>query len=158
MSIRMTIYPDECDSFGHLNQASYLALFERARWELLARGPGMNVFAEAGVWPAVRRATIDYHAGAWPGDVLEFTTELAGRGRTSFTLRQQASRTRDGRLVATLETVFVCIDRDERPVAVPDTVLAAIAATPRHTTLASGQAMAWDGAGQGGVAVLFVHG
>lgn len=158
MTIRLTIYPDECDAFGHLNQASYLALFERARWELLARGPGMDVFAEAGVWPAVRRATIDYHAGAWPGDVLEFTTELAGRGRTSFTLRQRASRTRDGKLVATLETVFVCIDRQERPVEVPEAVLAAIAATPRRSALASGHVLAWESAGQGGVPVLLVHG
>lgn len=158
MSIRLTIYPDECDAFGHLNQASYLALFERARWELLARGPGMDVFAEAGVWPAVRRATIDYHAGAWPGDVLEFSTALAGRGRTSFTLRQEASRTRDGKLVAALETVFVCIDRQERPVEVPAAVLAALTAAPRRTTLPSGTTIAWEAAGHEGIPVLFVHG
>ena len=52
MSVKLTIYPDQCDAYGHLNQASYLALFERARWELLARGPGMDVFERAGVWPA----------------------------------------------------------------------------------------------------------
>ena len=30
MDIDLLIYPDLCDSFGHLNQASYLTLFERA--------------------------------------------------------------------------------------------------------------------------------
>ncbi len=125
-AVTLTVYPDECDAFGHLNQASYLALFERARWELLARGPGMDAFARSGVWPAVRRATVDYHAGSWPGDRLEFTLELVGRGRTSFTLRQRAVRVGDHRLVATAELVFVCIDQKERPVAVPDDILAAL--------------------------------
>jgi acyl-CoA thioesterase FadM len=46
--IDLPVYPDECDAFGHLNQASFLTLFERARWEMLARGPGMNVFERAG--------------------------------------------------------------------------------------------------------------
>src|SRR5690606_7941782 len=114
MSIQLTVYPDECDAYGHLNQAAYLALFERARWELLARGPGMDAFLRAGVWPAVRRCTIDYHAGVWPGDVLEFRTELVSRGRTSFPLRQRAVRQHGQRLAGTLESVLVRIDGDER--------------------------------------------
>src|SRR5690606_23439849 len=149
MTVRLTVYPDECDAFGHLNQASYLALFERARWELLSRGPGMDVFERAGVWPAVRRATIDYHSGVWPGDVLEFSTELVSRGRTSFTLRQRAVRRHDQRLAATLESVFVCIDTEERPVALPDAVLAALASEARRVTLPSGAVIGFDEAGQG---------
>lgn len=158
MSVKLTVYPDECDAFGHLNQSAYLALFERARWELLSRGPGMNVFVEAGVWPAVRRATVDYHAGAWPGDVLEFTTELVSRGRTSFTLRQRAVRERDQRLSATLETVFVCIDANERPAPIPEAVLGALAAEPRRRVLANGVTVAFDEAGQGGTPLVLVHG
>lgn len=158
MSVKLTVYPDECDAFGHLNQASYLALFERARWELLSRGPGMDVFERAGVWPAVRRATIDYHAGVWPGDVLEFSTELVSRGRTSFTLRQRAVRHHDQRLAATLESVFVCIDNEERPVALPDAVLAALASEARRVTLPSGAVIGFDEAGQGDPPVVLLHG
>ncbi len=124
--VEFTIYPDECDAYGHVNQATYLVLFERARWVLLERGPGLDVFTRAGVWPAVRRASVDYHTGAWPGDVLRFEAELVHRGRTSFTLRQRAIRSRDGSLVATAELVFVCIDHDQHPVAVPEGVLEAL--------------------------------
>jgi YbgC/YbaW family acyl-CoA thioester hydrolase len=124
--IHLTVYPDECDTFGHLNQAAYLALFERARWALLAEGPGMKVFERAGVWPAVRRTTVDYHASAWPGDVLAFAIEVVQRGRTSFTLKQRAVRVSDQRLVAEAEILFVCIDRSERPVPVPDEIIAAL--------------------------------
>src|SRR5690606_2937496 len=75
-----------------------------------------------------------------------------------FTLRQRAVRDRDARLAATLETVFVCIDQEERPVEIPDAVLAALAAEPRRITLANGLTMAWDEAGREGQVVVLLHG
>src|ERR1041385_4813295 len=93
--IDLTVYPDECDAFGHLNQASFLSLFERARWEMLARGPGMDVFTRNGAWPAVRKTSVDYHAAALPGDILRFAQTLVHHGRTSFTMRQTARRVKD---------------------------------------------------------------
>src|SRR4051812_32876119 len=119
MEIDLTVYPDECDAFGHLNQASFLTLFERARWEMLAQGPGMDVFSRAGAWPAVRKTTIDYHAAAFPGDVLRFHQALVHHGRTSFTMRQSARRLKDDTLIATAEFVFVTINREGRPIPVP---------------------------------------
>jgi 3-oxoadipate enol-lactonase len=117
--IDLVVYPDECDAFGHLNQASFLSLFERARWEMLLRGPGMDVFTRAGAWPALRKTVIDYRAAAFPGDVLRFHQALTHHGRTSFTMRQTARRVRDDALIASAEFVFVCIDREGRPVPVP---------------------------------------
>jgi 3-oxoadipate enol-lactonase len=117
--IDLVVYPDECDAFGHLNQASFLSLFERARWEMLHRGPGMDVFTRAGAWPALRKTVIDYRAAAFPGDVLRFHQALTHHGRTSFTMRQTARRARDETLIASAEFVFVCIDREGRPVPVP---------------------------------------
>ena len=117
--IDLVVYPDECDAFGHLNQASFLSLFERARWEMLPRGPGMDVFTRAGAWPALRKTVIDYRAAAFPGDVLRFQQALTHHGRTSFTMRQTARRVRDETLIASAEFVFVCIDREGRPIPVP---------------------------------------
>ena len=117
--IDLVVYPDECDAFGHLNQASFLSLFERARWDMLLRGPGMDVFTRAGAWPALRKTVIDYRAAAFPGDVLRFQQALTHHGRTSFTMRQTARRVRDETLIASAEFVFVCIDREGRPVPVP---------------------------------------
>jgi 3-oxoadipate enol-lactonase len=117
--VDLVVYPDECDAFGHLNQASFLSLFERARWEMLLRGPGMDVFTRAGAWPALRKTVIDYRAAAFPGDVLRFQQVLTHHGRTSFTMRQTARRVRDETLIASAEFVFVCINREGRPVPVP---------------------------------------
>src|SRR6476660_2894830 len=118
--IDLTVYPDECDAFGHLNQASFLSLFERARWEMLVRGPGIDVFTRADAWPAVRKTVIDYHAAAFPGDVLRFHQTLTHHGRTSCIMGQTARRVKDDVLIATAEFVFGVIIREGRPIAVPE--------------------------------------
>src|SRR3954467_1939451 len=117
--IDLVVYPDECDAFGHLNQASFLSLFERARWEMLHGGPGMDVCPRAAAWPPLRKTVIDYRAAAFPGDVLRFQQALTHHGRTSFTMRQTARRLRDETLIASAEFVFVCIDPGGRPTPVP---------------------------------------
>jgi YbgC/YbaW family acyl-CoA thioester hydrolase len=160
--ITLTVYPDECDAFGHLNQASFLSLFERARWETLARGPGMDVFTRLDTWPAVRKTIVEYHAAAFPGDVLRFHQALTHVGRTSFTMRQSARRVRDDTLIATAEFVFVCINREGRPVPVPAVFSEFMAA--RHTASGDAQRVTVNGVNLAvevrgeGPAVLFIHG
>ena len=135
--VEVTVYPFECDAFGHLNQASCLAVLERARWDALARGPGMDVFKRHGVWPAARRTTIEYRAAAYAGDVLRVEMTVTDRGTTSFTMRHTAKRTGDDVVIAEAEMVFVCIDRGGRPAPIPDEISRAIGATrgPTRDTL-----------------------
>jgi YbgC/YbaW family acyl-CoA thioester hydrolase len=121
--VDIKVYPYECDAFGHLNQAACLQLLERARWESLAGGPGVDLFSRNGVWPAARHTTITYEASALPGDVLRVEVETVKRGTTSFTLRQRAIRTRDQKLIVEAELTFVCVDRIGRPTPVPDEVV-----------------------------------
>jgi YbgC/YbaW family acyl-CoA thioester hydrolase len=159
--IDLTVYPDECDAFGHLNQAAFLSLFERARWEMLARGPGMDVFTRAGTWPAVRKTVIDYHAAAFPGDVLRFHQALTHRGRTSFTMRQTSRRVGDDTLIATAEFVFVCVNREGRPIPVPEEFGAFMSVRrdsgDAQRLTVNGVNLAVEVRGEG-PAVLFVHG
>ena len=159
--VEQVVYPDDCDAFGHLNQASFLRVFERARWDMLSRGPGMDVFARHGAWPAVRRTVIDYHAPAFQGDVLRVRQALVHLGRTSFTMRETARRASDGTLVATAEFVFVCIDREGRPVPVPAEVgeyfQASPSAGPADRLSVNGVSLAVEQRGSG-PGVLFIHG
>ncbi len=123
-SVEVTVLPDDCDSYGHVNQAAFLRLFERARWEALDRGPGADVFERHDVWPAARTATVTYHSPAHPGDRLRFDTTLTHVGETSFTLHQVARQSADRTLVAEIETVFVCIDRKGASTPVPEAIRA----------------------------------
>lgn len=160
-AVDVTVYPFDCDAFGHLNQAAVLVLLERARWDALAQGAGMDLFTRHGLWPAVRRATIDYRAGAFPGDVLRVDTVPVDRGTTSFTLRHSAKRVSDGTVICEAELVFVCVDRVGRPAPIPEEI-------SRSMGLARGgrdvQRVAVDGVELAvevrgdGVPILFVHG
>jgi 3-oxoadipate enol-lactonase len=123
-AIEVTVYPYECDAYGHVNEAAYLTIFERARWEALARGPGAGVFSRHQVWPAVRKATLEFLAPAFPGDVLSVDVHLERLGRTCLVLRQGATRVADGALLAKAHLVFVIVDGKGRPVAIPDEVAA----------------------------------
>ena len=163
LPVSFTVYPDNCDTFGHLNQAAFHVLFERARWQLLAEGPGMGLFECEGVWPAVRRAVIEYLAPAFAGQELRFQQTVTRLGRTSFTMRQVARRSTDDTLVATLESVFVCIDRSGAAVAVPAAVAAWLlpsappVTAPHHRVAVHGVELALDDRGSG-PALLFLHG
>ncbi len=161
-SVELTVFPFDCDAFGHLNHAAVLTLFERARWESLARGPGMDLFHKSGVVPVVRKATVEYRAVALPGDVLRVELVITHRGTTSWTARQTAKRVTDGAVIADAEIVFVCLDRAGRPVPLPDEVGRALG--PRTPAAHEAQRIAVDGAelavdvrGEG-MPLLFVHG
>jgi 3-oxoadipate enol-lactonase len=161
--VSITIYPYECDAYGRLNEAAHLQVFERARWETLARGPGLEMFRRHGLWPAVRKATVEYLLPVWPGDVLDVSTELLKLGRTSMELRHRAVRQSDGQLVAEAQLLFVTVDGSGNPTPVPDE-LAALFATRVSTR--SGEVVRYD-VGEtslavdvrgDGPAILFLHG
>jgi YbgC/YbaW family acyl-CoA thioester hydrolase len=161
--VELTVYPDDCDAFGHLNQASLLAMFERARWEALARGPGMDLFKRHGIWPAIRKATVDFLQPAHPGDRLRFELEVTHWGDTSFTMRQRARRPGGEGVAADAEFVFVAVAPDGRPVPIPVEVGQAFGVSRSRRTGAAqqyavrGLATTVDLAGDG-PPVLFVHG
>jgi len=157
------IFPDDCDAYGHLNQATLLRLFERARWDIMARGPGMDVFTRHGVWPAARKTTIEYRAQAFPGDVLRIDLRLSRLGTTSMTLLQTAQRVGDGRVIAEAEFVMVTIDGEGRPAPVPDDVPRALGARASRSVSETRQILAGDlltsvDVRGEGPAVLFIHG
>lgn len=156
--VEFTVYSDECDAYGHLNQASFLSLFERARWEMLFRGAGMQLFTAAGIWPAVRRTTIEYISQALPGERLRFDQVVSAVGNTSFTVRQSATHAATGRLAATVELVFVCVNPAGKPVRVPEQFREIVATTTQaHPVTVNGVRLAVETVGEG-PAILFVHG
>jgi pimeloyl-ACP methyl ester carboxylesterase len=118
----------------------------------------MNLFTAAGIWPAVRRTSIEYLSQALPGERLRFDQVVSAVGTTSFTMRQSASEAATGRLVATVELVFVCVNSAGRPVPVPDQFREIVAATTQaHPVTVNGVRLAVESVGEG-PAILFIHG
>lgn len=162
-SVRLMVYPDDCDAFGHVNHSSFVRLLERARWEAIAAGPAISVFVPGRVWPAVRRSNIDFYAAADAGDAILVETALTHSGNTSFTLHQTARREDDRSVLAEADFLFVCLGGDGEPVAVPEELGRFFGTRPsirsgamQHVPV-NGISMAVDVEGDG-PAVLFVHG
>lgn len=161
--VAVTIYPYDCDAYGHLSESAFVRVFEQARWETLSRGPGLQMFRRNNVWPAVRKATIEYHLPVWPADVLDVHTSLVRLGRTSMELRQTAIRQSDGQTVADALLLFVIIDGSGNPTPVPDELAALFSA---RVSTRSGEVVRYD-VGEvtlavdvrgDGPALLLVHG
>jgi pimeloyl-ACP methyl ester carboxylesterase len=104
---------------------------------------------------------LDFHAPVRSGDTLRFRAALTHLGRTSFTLRQTASRAADDFLVATGELLFVCLDRQGRPHPVPDELGRFFSARPADEPIdrvtVNGVSLAIETRGSG-AAVVFLHG
>ncbi len=160
---QICVSPTDCDALGHVGQRQFVALFDRALWETLGKGPGVDVFTRHGLWPVVRRMSAEFHSAAPAGSILEFSTTLTQLGRTSLTLQQTARMHGGQALVAEAETVWVCLSGDGTPAPVPDEIRSFLGARPSvragtfQHLIVNDVATAVDVQGDG-MAVLFVHG
>lgn len=56
-----TVREAHLDTFGHVNNAEYLRLFEEARWELItSRGYGLERIKETGVGPVLLDVSVKF--------------------------------------------------------------------------------------------------
>ncbi|MBI2354287.1 MAG: YbgC/FadM family acyl-CoA thioesterase [Deltaproteobacteria bacterium] len=104
------IYYEDTDAAGVVYHANYLKYFERARTEYL-RSRGLSVLSLAAkgfVFPVVRME-IDFKAPALHDDLLSITTLPEKVCGSSFTLRQQALRPSDGRVLVDALVTLACV-------------------------------------------------
>lgn len=162
LPVELTVNPGDCDAQGHVNESAFLRLFERARWEQLARGPGRDLFARHGSRPVVRKANLEFQAPVGSGDRLRFETSLTHHGRTSFSLHQTARKEGEG-VAADADFVFVCVNSAGEPTPVPREIAdffgrrPSVRASETQHLAVRGLAVALDIQGDG-LPILFIHG
>ena len=111
--------PWECDVMGHLTTRFYMALFDEASYHLLYELFGWTASAAGGNrygWADVRHV-IEYKAEVVAGDVLEIRASLTKIGTRSFTARYEMINVAKDEVAATLESVCVYFDLEERTAA-----------------------------------------
>ncbi|MBI2403930.1 MAG: acyl-CoA thioesterase [Gemmatimonadetes bacterium] len=106
--IELTVRAGDCDAQGRISESAFVRLFEQARWEQIAHGPGMDLFARHGSRPVLRQANLEFRAPVGVGDRLSFETTLTHYGRTSFSFHQIARKEGAG-VVADADVVLVCV-------------------------------------------------
>jgi len=113
----------ETDKMGVVYYANYLIWFEVGRTDWLREtGWTYRVMEEEGIQLPVIEAHCEYRQGARYDDAVEIRT----RGRTLSPVRIQFDydviRSADAAVLATGHTVHATIDRNGRPVRMPDRV------------------------------------
>ncbi len=64
------------DTFGHMNNATYLQLFEQARWDIIdARGYGVKKIEESGLGPVVLEIQIRFSREIRLRETIEIRSE-----------------------------------------------------------------------------------
>ncbi len=111
----------ELDSFGHVNNATYLNYLEYARGEyLLQRGLSFSDFDRWNAAPIVISAQIQFKSPAKVHDILEIEGRIVEWKRASFSLHYKVTNKTSTKLTALAQMTFAFVDQDGKLVPIPE--------------------------------------
>ena len=98
------------DSFGHMNNAAYLVLFEEARWEFITRnGYGLKKVQELQQGPIVLELNLKFRKEITLREKIKITVELLETKKKISRFRQAMIK-EDGTVATELELIFGLFD------------------------------------------------
>lgn len=107
------------DSFGHVNNARYLELFEQARWDLITeRGFGIDVIRQRRMGPTILEVTMKFLHELVPRETVTIRSELISYERKVGRMRQQILKA-DGTVACDAVFTFGLFDIDRRKLIEP---------------------------------------
>jgi acyl-CoA thioester hydrolase len=111
----------ETDTMGFLYNGEYLHLFERARSKFMRdRDMSYRDVEAKGLLLPVREAHVRYRSPAKYDDRILVRARVSEWGRASIRFDYEIRAAEDERLIATGFTHHPCVNRDMKPIAVPD--------------------------------------
>ena len=116
---RVFIVESHLDTFGHVNNATYLQLFEEARWDLITgRGFGLDVIQKTRIGPVILEASVKFRREVKNRETLTIKTSLIDYEGKIGRLSQRAFK-QDGDLAADATFVIALWDIDQRKIIAP---------------------------------------
>lgn len=110
----MTIKEHHLDTFGHVNNATYLQIFEEARWELITNnGYGLDKVKSTGLGPVITDINIKFLKELKTREKITITTTLKEYTGKIGTLKQVITNS-DGILCCDMEMRFGLFDTNQR--------------------------------------------
>lgn len=87
------VYENYLDSFGHVNNAVYLSLFEQARWEFIsAHGYGLKKIQETNIGPTILEINIRFMRELKPRDAIQIQSQTISYDKKIFKVEQKILR------------------------------------------------------------------
>ena len=105
MSLRVFEYTfavskDLLDNYGHVNNARYLDLYERARWDILEKnGLGHEFLDSHKIGPIILEVTIRFSRELLPGETIRITTKSRRKNDLIFYFDQEMINS-DGKIAS----------------------------------------------------------
>ncbi len=118
----------QVDLLRHLNNASYLELFEWARWEWAETGnrPFLAMMNERDIGPVIVHADVRFRSEVRFHERVRIITRMESCNRRRGVMHQRMLR-EDGALASEGRFTFVAIDLKQRKVvSIPDEMLALV--------------------------------
>lgn len=107
------------DSFGHVNNAVYLELFEEARWELITqRGYGLEKVRETGLGPTILEINVRFMREMRLRDKIRIKTSLKSHRGKIMVLHQLMER-EDGKVCCEADFTVALFDTTLRKLVEP---------------------------------------
>ncbi|MFS4458198.1 acyl-CoA thioesterase [Bdellovibrio sp. HCB2-146] len=111
---KLMIKEHHVDSLGHMNNATYLALYEEARWEqITARGYGFKEVQQLQQGPVIMEIKIQFLREIRLRENISITTKMVSQQGKISTLLQQMIK-EDGTVASEATFVFGLFDMKTR--------------------------------------------
>ena len=115
------IYYHDTDAGGVVYYANYLKYLEEARTEFLQKkGLSVALFQEKGFLYAVRKCSIIYRSPARYGDIILCDAHLKKTTAVQMIFEQKIFEKETQRLLVEAEVSLVSLDKDFKPVPIPE--------------------------------------
>ena len=115
----MVIKEFHLDTFGHVNNAVYLQIYEEARWEMITvNGYGLDKVKSSGLGPVIMDAKIRFLKELKLREKITISIQLLEYPSKVGTLKQWIT-THDGHLSSDMEMKFGLFDTKQRKLVLP---------------------------------------
>ncbi|AHZ83494.1 Long-chain acyl-CoA thioesterase FadM [Bdellovibrio bacteriovorus] len=116
---KVTIKEHHVDSLGHMNNATYLALFEEARWEAItSRGYGFKDIQKIKQGPVILEVNLKFQREVLLRETITITLEMLGYKGKIAQMKQQMIKD-DGSVASEAVFTFGLFDMKERKLIEP---------------------------------------
>ena len=118
-----TVSTDDTDRNGHVNNVVYIQWMQDIAIKHSEASGGAAAMREVSCTWVVRSHKVEYFSPAFAGDLIKASTWVEEYRRVKAVRRYQFARKSDGKIVASGETEWVCIDLEKgKPRTIPDQV------------------------------------
>lgn len=116
---RTQIRERHLDTFGHVNNAQYLMLFEEARWEMItSRGYGLKDVHETQIGTVVLECTVRFKRELVLREEITITTQVESMNKKILVLKHELLK-ENGEVGAEAFFTMGCFDLRERKLVTP---------------------------------------